>query len=60
MVLKLFGGKKFCENGQKSWKSRSLIQAKFNTFKVFFCDNNFMKKMPSKLSINLKITHKLI
>ena len=34
MVLKLFAGTKFGENGQKLRKSRNLVPAKFNTFKV--------------------------
>ena len=34
MVLKLYVFTKFRENGQKSRKSRNLIPAKFNTFKV--------------------------
>ena len=35
MVLKLFVGTKFCENGQKSWKLQILILAKFNNVKVY-------------------------
>ena len=34
VVLKLYVGTNFHENGQKSLKSRNLIPAKFNTFKV--------------------------
>ena len=34
MVLKVFAGKTFCENDQKSRKSRNLIPANFNNFKV--------------------------
>ena len=35
MVLKFLAGKKFCENGQTSKKSRNLIPVKFNTVKVY-------------------------
>ena len=40
---KLFAGSKFCENGEKLRKSRNLIPAKFNTFKVKFSPKKWMQ-----------------
>ena len=36
MVLKLYVGTKFHENGEKYRKSANLITPKFDTFKVYF------------------------
>ena len=44
MVLKLYNGTKFRENGQKSQKSQNLIPTKFNTFKVTSCSYKFACK----------------
>ena len=40
VVLKLYVGTKFRENGQKSRKSQNLIPTKFNTSKVLSPDDN--------------------
>ena len=48
MVLKFYVGTKFRENGQKSRKSRNLIPAKFNTFKISSYLNSFSEQSSSE------------
>ena len=53
MVLKLFVGTEFHENGQKLQKLQNLIPSKFNTFKVSIDDS-----CPTTIGTLLEVNHR--